>query len=252
MRRISIIFLILALAVSLATPILAKPYPSVPTILDEGGFFTAEEAAALEAACLAVEEGTGIQMMIATTRRTLWGEEILSRYGLAEFHDIVILVITYDYEYHYDLYTYGKAVSKLSNREVNNILDAPDVFDNLKGGALFEGSMAFTVHTEDALLTAALAPSNFPLSFFLICIGLAILLALIVCACVFFSYKKKKRSSSYPLEAYTKLDLTESRDIFLGSHVTKRYIPPSNSGGRSGGGRSGGSRGGGGGHRGGR
>lgn len=252
MRKLGIIFLSMLLILLCAVPTFAtKPLPYIPYVLDNGNLFTDEEEALIATDCAKAESETGVRFVIATTTHSLWGEDILDHFGLSENADLVILVITLDYRtYYYDLYTYGKAASKISDREVDLVLDDPAVYDNLKSGALLAGSMAFTEKAAGALITPNLSPVNFSASFFFGVVALALLLSFLICVIVFASYKRKKRSTGYPLDVYTTLSLTEREDIFTGSYVTKRRISSSSSGGRSGGG--GRSHGGGGGHRGGR
>ena len=68
------------------------------------------------------------------------------------------------------------------------------------------------------------------------------------CVAVYMAYKKKNASVDYPLERFAQLKLTEDRDEFAGTFVTRRVIQSGSGGGYGGGS----AHGGGGGHRGGR
>ncbi len=248
MKKISIILLVAILLLALSTSVYANQNSPV---VDTAQIFSANERAAIEDACDRAEEQTNVKFMVVTTEQTLYGEDILQDYGYSDEESRVILVITVEpSENFYDMYTYGKADSKISDLEVDLILDAPDVYNEIKSksGNVAAGAIAFVEHTADKILTSNWAFSNFSVGNFVAIAFIALSGAFVVCLLVFLSYKKKKRSESYPLDAYTKLTLTESHDVFLGSFVTKRRIDTSSGGGRSGGG----SRGGGGGHRGGR
>ncbi len=242
MKRISIFILVLIFLLALSASA-----AEVPTVYDTGSFFSEDEIEAIDNACNQAKQETNVHFMVVTTADSLWGVEVLDIFGLSDNDDLVLLVITKDAGVYYDLYTYGKAVWEISSYEVGLILDDPAVYDNLKGGNLKEGSLAFLKICADTILTAN-EPDVFTPNMILPMIGLGMLASFIVCLIVFFSYKRKKRSESYPLNAYTNLELTERQDIFTGSFVTKRRIDTSSGSSRSGGG----SRGGGGGHRGGR
>ena len=45
---------------------------------------------------------------------------------------------------------------------------------------------------------------------------------------IVYSYKRKSRSSQYPLDRYASLNLTKRMDIFLRRHVTRTKISSSN------------------------
>ncbi len=249
MKKFGIISLSLLLMILCSVPVPAteSARPDIPYILDTAKLFTPKETLLLTDACLSAEAESGVGFMIATTTRTLWGEDILYSYGLSDSADLVILIITLEYgTYYYDLYTYGRSRDRISDREVDLVLDDPAVYDNLKSGNLFDGSLAFTEKAAKAIQTSNLAPSNFTPSFYLWVLVPAVILSFIICISVFASYKKKKRSTGYPLDVYTKLNVTDRQDVFVGSYVTKHRISSSSGGGRSSGG---GGRGGGGGHR---
>ena len=215
-------------------------------VYDRAGFLTDEEIASLTARARQAEEETGTRFLIATTGSMLWGQDLMSEIGRSQSESTVILIVTrgsWDDEYYYDLYTYGKADRKIKDSEANAMLDA--VYADIKGGRLAAGLTMYLDMMQDALAFNWTA---------------GILLGLIAGVCtggicvgvVVFRYRSKVRSQIYPLDRYARLDLTERSDSFQGSFVSKTALPRSTGGsGRSGGGRTGG-RGGGGGHRGGR
>ena len=63
---------------------------------------------------------------------------------------------------------------------------------------------------------------------FLMALPIAALIGIVIAAIamvlVVRSYSMKHKPVEYPLDQFTKLDLREQKDIFLGSHVTKRVI----------------------------
>ncbi len=159
----------------------------------------------------------------------------------------ILLVITYDRSdrtYYYDMYTYGRADSRISGTEVDYILDDSEVYPNLKGGRLCAGAEAFFTRSAEAYqgrLGASFAV------IIPICAAIAALIAWGIVAGVKATYRKKPRSAEYPLDRYATLKLTREKDSFAGQSVSRSYVPRSN-GSRGGGS----SHGGGGGHRGGR
>ena len=53
---------------------------------------------------------------------------------------------------------------------------------------------------------------------------IAVVIAAIAAFFVVRSYSMKHKPVEYPLDRFTKLELRENQDIFLGSHVTSRTI----------------------------
>ena len=187
------------------------------------------------------------------------GDDLLSEIGASISDDIIALVITknlivgsytWSDPWYYDLYTYGDALTAISEKEVDRILDDGKVYNNLKfrddSEAKIEGIEAFLDKSGQAYAGRLGAPFGKVL---LIAFIIALLGAGLVCLGVVLKYNMKTKQNIYPLEHYTKMKLNDSSDVFKGSYVRKRIIQTS-SGGRSGG--SSGGAGGGSGHRGGR
>lgn len=223
---------------------------------DAADFFTAEEEWQLEMALLQAAESTDgdCAFYLATHKMPTRyspryeGEDFLKKHGLSNQNSIVILIITLDDGvYYYDMYTYGDAYAKLSDKEVNYILDHKSVYNDMKSGALLNGATSFFTLAAKGY-NGRVGTSYLLIGTISLCI--ALLIGVACCAGVYSSYTKRKKSVDYPLEHFAKLELTENSDVFVGSFVTKRVIQSGNEGGSGGGGHSG--HGGGGGHRGGR
>ncbi len=253
MKRLFTMLLILLTVCALPTAAFAQSAQSDAFVEDLANFFTAEEEAQLaQSLSQAVAHTDGSCSFYLATHEMqeffsprYYGEDFLRKHRLNDNDNIIILIITLDDGvYYYDMYTYGDAYGNISNKEVNYILDHNDVYDNLKGGELLDGSKAFFS------LAARGYNGRVGASYVIIAL-VSLLIALVIgaacCAGVYVSYTKRKKSVDYPLEHFARMELTENADVFVGSFVTKRVIQ-SNSGGSGGGG----GRGGGGGHRGGR
>ena len=194
----------------------------------------------------------GVELYLATYRSKgsyddFYGDDYCTRVQNIRGTDAVLLVVTYEYPidtYFYNMYTYGDANYDINQKEVNYILDTYDVYDNLKGGHVYEGAAAFFEMSAKAFTGRVGAPWAVVI---VISAVIALIIALAVRAGIVASYKKKKASVDYPLDRFAKLDLTHESDRFVREYTTRTYSPRSSS--SSGGG---GRHGGGGGHRGGR
>lgn len=167
--------------------------------------------------------------------------DMMDEYGLSG--NMVILSIKDNVFHNYDLYVFGKADSRISYSESDAILDAEGVYSSIKSGDYYSGALEFI----------ALSYEYYSVDWsrlIVVAVLVGAVVAGVVGICVICSYRKKLRSTIYPLDRYAKLSLIHSDDMFMGSFVTKRVIQ-SSGGGRSGVGGSSGHRGGGG-HRGGR
>lgn len=250
---------ILMLAVLLLLPAVLLTIPAAAedqrVIFDNGGFLNTDTEEELTALALEKAEETGCDFYVVTHKMRhdddeYWGEDFLEDEGLSENADIIILIITLDDgTYYYDLYLYGDAWDKVPKRERNYLLDHDEVYDNLKGGRLKAGIIAFLnvgaelYEGENAGYEAY--EKSFRVKLLIFSLIIAAVLAFVACFGVYKSYTAKKKSVDYPLEHFAKMDLKDKEDIFAGSFVTRRVIQTSSGGG-------GGGRGGGGGHGGGR
>ncbi len=224
---------------------------------DAADLLTDAEEATLAAQMEELSAKYGAEFYMATYNAYGYSDDFVGDDYCASVEDIsrfdaVLFVITYDRydgEYYYDIYIYGRADSAISDKEVNYILDADAVYNNIKSGKLSDGAAAFFD------LSAKAYDGRVGVSYAVIipvCAVLAILISLLVVKGVKDSYSRKHASADYPLDRFARLELTARSDTFAGTAVTRSYSPRSRSSG--GGGRSGGSsaHGGGSGHRGGR
>jgi len=171
----------------------------------------------------------------------------MNHYGFSSSDDLLLLIVFYDVDettWYYDLYTFGRAADEITNREVDDLLDAADVYNNLKSGRTEEGLRAFLPLAAEAILTKRKAPVGKVVAFSLI--G-GLLIGGVAVLIVALRYRMKIKPTNYPLDKYARLKPGAANDTFIGSSVTSYRISSS-----SGGGGGSGSHGGGGGHRGGR
>ena len=222
-------------------------------VYDPSGMLTDTEAADLARRMETLSAEHGVELYLATyvaknRYDDFYGDDYCTRVQNLKGTDAVLLVVTFEElanTYYYDMYTYGRANTAISQKEVDYILDSYGVYTNIKGGNVAEGVRNFFEMSAKAYDGRVGEPWIKVIGISAI---LAMIIALAICGGVVYSYKKKKASVDYPLDQYAKLNLTKSNDNFVREYTTRTYCPRSN--GNSGGG---GSRhGGGGGHRGGR
>ena len=172
------------------------------------------------------------------------GNYFLRTIALSQNKNAVILVIHKNGgSYFYDMFYYGDAPRRIPEKEVNYILDHPNVYDSLKSGELERGSVAFFDLAEQAY-SGRVGTSYAVIG--AVSFLIALVIGVVACVSVKTAYSMKQKSVDYPLNRFAKLDLKAQNDVFTGAFVTQRIIE-SSSGGK--GGRGGG---GGGGHAGGR
>ena len=221
-------------------------------VYDPEGMLDPTEQAALATLLEELSAEAGVELYMATyvaddRYDDFYGDDYCTRVKNLRSTDAVLLVVTYEKRnrtYYYNMYTYGEANYAISQKEVNYILDTSDVYNNLKTGYVYEGSVAFFEMSATAFTGRVGAPWAVVI---VISAVISLIIALAVRAGIVASYKKKKASVDYPLDRFAKLDLTHESDRFVREYTTRTYSPRSSS--SSGGG---GRHGGGGGHRGGR
>ena len=177
------------------------------------------------------EAECGLPLIVVTT--TYYGGFSLSELGISYSDDAIILEITEDLTY--SIFTYGNATERITNDEVDRILDAADVYDNIKAGRLAPGISAFIKNTKTAYLGRLQEPLYVTV---IISCAIALVITGIITGIIIYKYKRKKRAPSYPLEKYASMIVEESlcSDMFIGSSITRTRVSSSSS--RSGTGRS--------------
>lgn len=250
MKTKVIIFVVLTLSLLLSLCVSSFAYssdtiPAGELVTDKDNIIDDADEAEISEALRAASESCGADIRVYAYSGMddyYWSDYIND--SSETFDSLVLLVINYDTwdsAYYYYLDTYGDAEYDIGQNEADRILDNPDVYDNIKNGNFKEGIKAYASLAEKAV-SGHLRPSF--LKVLIISLVIAAIVAAAVSLSLYFSYKKKLHSESYPLGKYASLDLRIERDSFITKLVTRvRIATSSGSGGRSrGGGRSGGSR----------
>ncbi len=207
-------------------------------VVDELGMFDDYELEELNDAISLTEQETGVRFYIVTSEKYYSNDEMAAFCGLDKYDDFCVLLIEDDLTY--TLYTYGKANRRVSDSEIDAILDDPAVYDNIKSGRAFDGAMRFLEITPKTL--------EIPyVTIIIVAVILGSIVALITICIVVSKYKMRMRPTNYPLEQFARLELTHREDHFIGKHVA---VVVTSSGSFGGGGGGGGGRSGGGGARG--
>lgn len=205
-------------------------------VVDRVGLFTDEEIAQLNQAIANAEESSdGVSIYIVTSENRYSNSEMPAVVGRSRSDDLCILLIEFDL--HYTLYTYGKADDRISNSEVDRLLDDNGVYGNIKSGKVFDGALRFI----ELAPSAAGVPYT---TIIIVSVILGMVAAAVAVGVVVSKYKMKSRPTNYPLEKYAKMDLTSNEDHFIGKHVAVIVTSSGSSGGRGGRGGGGGARGG--------
>ena len=245
MKKLLSFLMIFVLLSALMVPTSASVYAEDTLLVDRLDLFSDAEETALLSRIVSFIEKRDCHMLIVTDT-VRYSNDYVIRDVIDGLRSTDLIVLTVSLEggvYYYDLFTYGKAYEKISSSDVNAILDADTVYDNIKGGNVYEGVLAFIDMADARMGVFCFKAEQIP-GILLV----SLIAAIIACVVVVARYKMKIKPTNYPLDRFAKLSLTEEKDIFTGSFVTKHRVSSSSSGGggRSGdgGGRSGGHRGG--------
>lgn len=181
------------------------------------------------------------------------GRKIVSSFGLdPDIANIVLLVIKYSAsaenaggeiqeskKHKYEMFTYGKPHSAITNREADSILDNEDVYDNLKAGNFAAGAVAFIRESVKAIQVNEATHNDDGNSWLIILIACVGVTVMVVIGCI---VSKKQLSNA---ENLTPAKSKGNKNKSSGSSHTTGYGGYRGGGGNGGfGGSTGGSRGG--------
>lgn len=239
MKKTLFLTLVLLLFCTFALPLFAAA-PTVK-VVDNAGWLTPEEETQL-AKTLSGKTGDVIYCVATVTSRSKPADAAMFDLCDCSSEDAVIALCVYHdgSEYRYYLYTFGPADKAISNNAVDRILDASDVYNNIKAGRIADGCRAFLTAADNEWQTAAAKAERKQATRVPRAIGIGLAVGLVVgggaALTVFLLYRRKQHGEIYPLDRYAKLNLTLCQDRFIGSYVTRVRVNNSSSSSRSGGG----------------
>lgn len=256
MRKQHLFLLCVCLFLMLTAVLPAGAETAVPYLTDQADLLTVTQEKELseQAEQLSGRLGIRVAMYVYSSpyeSDNFIGEDFLQLHGMSVSDDLILLIVkqeTPQYaneSYYYDLYLYGLGETKITQEEVDPLLDDQNVFTNLKTGKIDAGLRGYLNAVDSYASNGVDRPNPF-LKALVWALPVSLAAGLIACVCVKVSYSMKRKSVDYPLDRFAKLQLTEESDVFVGKHVTRRTVSSSSSGS------GGGSRGGGRGHAGGR
>ena len=231
MKKLSLALVFIFITASFFT-LSASALSDDTRIYDKAGII--EDEVRIEAALSDFEAECGIPIRLVTTVGK--NSYDLAELGFVYGENLIVLEINfcnYTNTYYYYLDTFGDAYDKISDSEVDRILDADAVYDNIKGGRFADGVEAFAKLTSKAYLGKLQEPMW---NTILVSLIIASVIGAVTVASVIYTYKRKLKAPIYPLERYARLNLSsgDCSDIFIGSTVSKVRVNTSS--GRSGGG----------------
>ena len=253
MKKIPIILLVLVLLASAVLLTGCVTDKSRTTYCyDYKGIFNDYQTEQINEACQKATKKYNVTFLVATTGRTgktadLVGDGFLSREGLSDEDDYVVIIINakgLNEDYHFDIYTYGRAARRISDDEIDTTLYSiyGDYILSDNSGTAADGVVGLIDKLDGIPLWGNIVIG--------LIIGLVV--AGIVAGGISKGYGRKRKNETYPLDKYCKLSLREHEDKFSRSVTTVTIINNNSGGGSRGGGGHSSGGGFGGGHRGGR
>jgi len=228
------LFLFLILSLSFIFALAFSSYASSYGVFDRADMLSSDEEARVNDALRSASEEAGVDFYVGLGFPTESISYFLATYNLYPDNAVILLIEKENYTYYYEMHTNGDATDEISNSEANKILDNEDVFYSIKDGQLANGICAFASLSKNAYLTKSYTG-------YIIFLCISVLLgAIIFLVVVLVRYRTKIRGSTYPLDKFTKLELTSQRDDFVTKNVVRIRINTSSG---SHGSRGGGSRG---------
>lgn len=230
-------------------------------IFDSGDLFSPSEEQEIYAVIARLQEDTGMDFVILTSRDAYDGESAETiaddfydrgEYGFDEEHSGVLYYINM-YERYQHLSTTGSMIDYMTDERITSAIDACQPFlsaNNYKTAALTmlnkiedylkagvpEGQYRYDVITGERLTARhkVLTPMEM-----LVSAAIAVVLGLLYAVVIKRSYQLKGSTYRYQYRSNCDLRMTDTEDTFL--HTTTTRMPKPSNGGGSGGGFSGGS-----------
>ena len=214
-------------------PISAAATREYGVVLDEAALLSEAEEAQLQSRLQQFSEKTGAIFLIYTVNAYDYDDDdVVEKMGYDTSQDLILFgICRHEGFYYYNYQTYGRADYRISDVELDEILDAPSVYAIKLGkhASALESAVSLSQNAYGTILFHRLIRLIFA---FLI----ALIAALIYFLIIRHLYRRKLRGNAYPFDHYTKLQLTYQQDDFLGKAVTRTRISSDSRGGGGGGG----------------
>lgn len=221
-------------------------------LFDDKGLFDSTQKDTINTACAEATERYNVPIYVATCDRTSsgkavkWGEDVMNEKGLEGDTIIIIINATgLNDNYHFDVYTYGYAATRVKDGEVEEILYSSAGDDILKSNsAIATNALVDMVDLCGQAYKGRLAGSY--LGYIVVMLILITVITVAITLYVKKQYSRQRKNDIYPLDKYCTLNLKDHSDDFVNSVTTYVVIQTSSGGGghSSGGGGGGGHRGG--------
>lgn len=198
-------------------------------VFDELNALSSYEESQVEDALREASEKTGFAFYVGIIPTNAeYYSSFKSRYSLYESDMVLLLIDDYYGDYGYVMHLFGEPTNKISLAEENRILDSDSVYNEIKYGDMADGICSFANQATRACGTKW--TPIIVLTVISLLGGSGLFLAIVIPR-----YKRKQRGTAYPFDQFTKLELTDSSDVFLTKTVTRRrYRSSSSSSGSSG------------------
>ena len=233
MKKLTFLLVFLMLSLCFVLPLAADEIPATALcVYDDADLFSAEEETRLR---LVPCDGE-VAYFIVTSDTAMSKQQVEKRCGIMDLAAIVLVIEPGEQTYYYEMFTFNDAYKMVSDADA--VLDDPTLRQAIKEDADLAGG------SERFFALCANQMQAWRRQRVWLCLLIAVIVALLAGGAsalgVFLNYRKKRHGVSYPLSKYATLHLTESHDVFTGSHVTRVRVQSNSS---SGGGGGGGSRG---------
>ncbi len=257
-RLVAVLSVAVLLALCLGLVGCAKPEAPKQFVSDDFGLFDDAQIARIEQTCKQVYDKNDVVVLVATCERIgdramLNGTQLCRRMGYDDGDNVIAFIVNASSptdNYHYDIYTYGRAVSRVRDNEIDAILDDPAVSGILRDdpASACQGAIAAATLSGKAF-GGRIAGVKWWI-IIVVALAIGVVIAFVCAGAIKRKYGRNRANDTYALDKNTRLSLKEHEDVYTHSHTTF-IILSNNRGGGGGGGHSSGG-GGGGGHRGGR
>jgi len=210
-------------------------------VYDDKDLFSAQQEQTLGEACRQASQKYGVTFLVATCNRTggsadLNRDQLFAREGIDADKDYIVIIINfsgYTDNYHFSIYTSGRANRRLSDSEIDDVVYS-DAADRI---VLTNDSEIASIAIQDMMVMLGKKYDGIALWLnVVIGIALGLGIAAFVAMHIAKSYSRKRKNDTYPLEKYCQMNLKDHEDTYLRSATTVVVRSDSSGSGGSGGG----------------